>query len=82
MPGFPILHLQEFTQTHVHRVSDAIQPFHPQSYTTDVLNTRVIKWSSSRVNLWSTCNTDQNPNEFLLLPFLKLTSGFVIYVET
>ena len=29
-PGFPVLHcLPEFVQTHVHRVSDAIQPFHP-----------------------------------------------------
>ena len=30
-PGLPVHHqLPEFTQTHVHRVSDAIQPFHPQ----------------------------------------------------
>ena len=30
MPGFPILHyLPEFAQTHVHWVSDAIQPSHP-----------------------------------------------------
>ena len=29
MPGFPILHyLLEFAQTHVHGVSDAIQPSH------------------------------------------------------
>ena len=29
-PGLPIHHqLPEFTQTHVHRVSDAIQPSHP-----------------------------------------------------
>ena len=29
-PGFPVQHqLPELTQTHVHRVSDAIQPFHP-----------------------------------------------------
>ena len=32
MPGFPVHHqLLEFTQTHVHRVSDAIQPSHPLS---------------------------------------------------
>ena len=32
MPGLPVHHhLLEFTQTHVHRVSDAIQPSHPQS---------------------------------------------------
>ena len=31
-PGFPVLHhLLEFAQTHVHRVSDAIQPSHPLS---------------------------------------------------
>ena len=32
MPGLPVHHpLPEFTQTHVHRVDDAIQPFHPLS---------------------------------------------------
>ena len=32
MPGFPVLHyLLEPTQTHVHRVSGAIQPSHPLS---------------------------------------------------
>ena len=30
MPGLPVHHiLSEFTETHVHRVSDAIQPSHP-----------------------------------------------------
>ena len=32
MPGIPVYHqLPESTQTHVHRVGDAIQPFHPLS---------------------------------------------------
>ena len=32
MPGLPVYHhLPEFTQTHVHGVSDAIQPSHPLS---------------------------------------------------
>ena len=32
MPGLPVHHqLPEFTQTHVHRVRDAIQPSHPLS---------------------------------------------------
>ena len=32
MPGLPVHHqLPEFTQTHFHRVSDAIQPSHPLS---------------------------------------------------
>ena len=31
-PGLPVHHqLPEFTQTHVHRVSDATQPLHPVS---------------------------------------------------
>ena len=33
-PGLPVLHqLPEFTQTHVHRVGDAIQPSHSRSST-------------------------------------------------
>ena len=33
LPGLPVHHqLQEFTQTHVHRVSNAVQPSHPLSY--------------------------------------------------
>ena len=32
MPGHPVRHqLPEFTQTHVHRVRDAIQPSHPRA---------------------------------------------------
>ena len=32
MPGLPVHHhLPEFTQTHIHRVSNAIQPSHPLS---------------------------------------------------
>ena len=33
MPGFPVLHhLLEFAQTHVHWISDTIQPSHPLSF--------------------------------------------------
>ena len=32
MPGFPVHHqLSELAQTHVHQISDAIQPSHPLS---------------------------------------------------
>ena len=32
MPGLPVHHqLLQFTQTHIHQVSDAIQPSHPLS---------------------------------------------------
>ena len=38
-PGFPILHhLSEFAQTHVHWVSDAIQPSYPLSYPSPAFN--------------------------------------------
>ena len=38
-PGLPVHHqLPEFTQTHVHRVSDAIQPSHPLSSPSPTLN--------------------------------------------
>ena len=34
MPGFPVFHcLLEFAQIHIHWVGDAIQPFHPRSFT-------------------------------------------------
>ena len=31
MPGYPVLRLPEFAETHVHQVSDTIQPSHPLS---------------------------------------------------
>ena len=38
-PGLPVHHqLLEFTQTQVHRVSDAIQPSHPLSSPSPALN--------------------------------------------
>ena len=39
VPGFPVHHqLLELAQTHVHRVSDAIQPSHPLSSPSSALN--------------------------------------------
>ena len=43
-PGLPVHHqLPEFSQTHVHRVSDAIQPSHPLSFPSpaDLPNPRI-----------------------------------------
>ena len=38
-PGLPVHHqLPEFTQTHIHRVSDAIQPSHPLPSPSPALN--------------------------------------------
>ena len=45
-PGLPVHHqLPEFIQTHVHRVSDAIQPSHPLSSSSPpapIFNVRVL----------------------------------------
>ena len=39
MPGLPVHHqLPEFTQTHVHRISDAIQLSHPLSSPSPTFN--------------------------------------------
>ena len=52
-PGLPVHHqLPEFTQTHVHWVSDAIQPFHPLLFPSppDFIlsqNQGLFKWGSS-----------------------------------
>ena len=57
-PGLPVHHqLPEFTQTHVHRVGDAIQPSHPLSARlTLTLNPRraisnMLKWHIPRASL-------------------------------
>ena len=42
-PGLPVLHqFPEFTQTHVHRVGDAIQPSHPLSSPSPALNPSLL----------------------------------------
>ena len=42
-PGLPVHHqLPEFTETHVHRVSDAIQPSHPLSSTS--ITSHIQNW--------------------------------------
>jgi len=54
-PGLPVHHqLPEFTQTHVHQVSDAIQPSHPLCDPIDgslpgssahgIFQARVLEW--------------------------------------
>ena len=69
MPGLPVHHqLPEFTQTHVHQVSDAIQPSHPlsspsppapnpsQHYRLLECKSRESRntWSNRRIWPWST----------------------------
>ena len=56
-PGFPVLHyLQEFPQTHVHWVSDVIQPSHPLSSpsppTSNLLSIRIFSNESAPGIRW------------------------------
>ena len=54
-PGLPVHHqLQESTQTHVHRVSDAIQASHPLSYPSppDECNYAVVRTFFGIAFLW------------------------------
>ena len=56
-PGLPVHHqLPEFTQTHVHRVSDAIQPFHslsnPSPPTFNLFSIRVVSSKSVLRTRW------------------------------
>ena len=44
-PGLPVHHqLPEFIQTHVHRLSDAIQPSHPLSSPSPPSNQSLVQW--------------------------------------
>ena len=57
-PGFPVLHhLLEHTQTHVHQVSDAIQPSHPLSSPSppafNLSQHQVFSSKSAVCNRWS-----------------------------
>ena len=82
-PGLPVHHqLPEFTQTHVHRVSDAIQPSHPLTHGKDQYCFKLSprKW----IKLWiragftfqahthtHTCTEYKNINKNRISPFLK-----------
>ena len=50
MPGLPVNHqLPESTQTHVHRVGDAIQPSHPVSFPSPP----ALNLSQHQINKWN-----------------------------
>ena len=52
-PGLPVHHkLPEFTQTHAHRVGDAIQPSHKVTSNTEITVTVSIKTPLIRVEVW------------------------------
>ena len=80
MPGFPVHHqLPVFTQTHVHRVGDAIQPSHPLSSPSPALNLPSIRVFSNESalhirwpNYWSFSFSISPSNEYSrLISFRK-----------
>ena len=83
MPGLPVHHqLPEFTQTHVHWVSDAIQPSHPlSSPSSPALNLSqhqdLFKWVSIRwPKYWtfsfSLSPSNEHPGLFFRMDWLDL----------
>ena len=78
-PGFPVHHqLLEPTQTHVHRVNDAIQPSHPQPSPSPLTfnlsqHQALFKWVSSSHQVpkdWSFSFSISPSNEYSgLIPF-------------
>ena len=55
-PGFPVLHyLPEFAQTHVHWVSDAIQPSHPLALHLSHHQALYIRWPK----YWSSASASE-----------------------
>ena len=81
MPGFPVYHqLLELTQTHVHQVSDAIQPSHPLSSLSPpafslTQHQGLFKWVSSLhqgPKYWSFRFSISPSNEYSGLIFFKM----------
>ena len=84
MPGLPVHHhLLEFTQSHVHRVGDAIQPSHPRSSLSPTVpnpsqHQGLFQWVNSShevqwlmtLNLWYHCwflSTEISEKTFLMV---------------
>ena len=68
-PGLPVHHqLLEFTQTHVHRVGDAIQPSHPSPPAPIPPSIRVFSNESALLMRW--------PKWMYLIPLNMLNANF------
>ena len=77
-PGFPVLHqLLEFTQTHVHRVGDAIQPSYPLSSPFPpafnlAQHQGLFHWVNSLHQYWNFGFIISPPNEYSGLVFFRM----------
>ena len=88
-PGFRVHHqLPEPTQTHVHWVSDAIQPSHPLSSSSPAFNLSqhqgLFKWVSLRIrwpNYWSFTFSISPSNEYSRLISFKVDWLYLLAVQ-
>ena len=78
-PGLPVHHqLPESTQTHVHRVSDAIQPSHPLLSPSDLENSGIITCTCYQSDIYSVLFTNEAyVSVFIYLSNLCPRWGFV-----
>ena len=88
-PGFPVQHqLLEFTQTHVHWVSDAILPSHPLSFLSLAFSLfqhqGLYQWVSSSYQVtkyWSFSFSISPSNKYLGLISFRLTGLILLAVQ-
>ena len=78
-PGFPVHHqLPEFAQTHVHQVSDAIQPSHPLAlHLSHHVRLFATLWTVARLAplLWDSPGQNTGVGCHFLLQGIFLTQG-------
>ena len=91
-PGLPVHHqLPEFTQTHVHRVSDANQPSHPLSSPSPPVPNPSQNQSLFQLGPWKKCSPSGNSGQnihskdgggvrslWLLWSSLKVSGGHIL----
>ena len=74
-PGLPVHHqLPKFTQTHVHRVSDAIQPSHPPS------SPSLMRSQKGHVILWLLNKGLSLRSDFAVIFTFSLEPFFFMYI--
>ena len=74
-PGLPVHHqLPEFTETHVHRVSDAIQPSH--KFTKSVCSNLFFPLYIQSINIFTLQIVSWHPYHYLILWFVSPALNF------
>ena len=86
MPGFPVHHLLEFAQTHVHWIDGAIQPSHPLSpsfpFALNLSQLRgLFQWVSSSHQVTEVLELQLQLNTLLVSLFICMTCHLVQWIE-